>query len=135
LQPLPEFDGRIEEQGIWRVRRATFLASVRADFLGILTYIAEQSGSVEVGEAFVRELRAKRINGCSRRKKTSVDCATFTKCSKNLTVRAAPRHGERSEAIQRLRDAQLRLCGSTARPASFVVGAGAGWLRFARHDG
>jgi plasmid stabilization system protein ParE len=41
------------------MRRATFLASVRADFLAILTYIADQSGSVAVGEAFVRELRAK----------------------------------------------------------------------------
>lgn len=41
------------------MRRATFLASVRPDFLAILTYIAEQSGSVAVGEAFVRELRAK----------------------------------------------------------------------------
>jgi plasmid stabilization system protein ParE len=41
------------------MRRATFLASVRADFLGILTYVSEQSGSVAVGEAFMRELRAK----------------------------------------------------------------------------
>jgi len=40
------------------VRRATFLASVRADFLAILTYIAEESGSVAIGEAFVRQLRA-----------------------------------------------------------------------------
>ncbi len=40
------------------MRRATFLASVRADFFAILTYIAEQSGSVAVGEAFVRKLRA-----------------------------------------------------------------------------
>ena len=41
------------------MRRATFLGGVRADFLEILTYIADQSGSVAVGEAFVRELRAK----------------------------------------------------------------------------
>jgi toxin ParE1/3/4 len=41
------------------VRRATFLAAVRTDFLAILTYIAEASGSVSVGEAFVRKLRAK----------------------------------------------------------------------------
>jgi len=41
------------------MRRATFLASVRADFLEILTYIADQSGSVAIGEAFVRELREK----------------------------------------------------------------------------
>jgi plasmid stabilization system protein ParE len=39
------------------VRRATFLASVRDDFLAILTYIAETSGSVAIGEAFVRQLR------------------------------------------------------------------------------
>jgi toxin ParE1/3/4 len=41
------------------VRRATFLASVRADFHAILTYIADTSGSVAVGEAFVRKLRGK----------------------------------------------------------------------------
>jgi plasmid stabilization system protein ParE len=41
------------------VRRARFLASVRADFLGILTYIAESTGSVAVGETFVTKLRAK----------------------------------------------------------------------------
>jgi toxin ParE1/3/4 len=41
------------------VRRATFLASVRADFLAIFTYIADESGSVAVGESFVRKLRAK----------------------------------------------------------------------------
>jgi toxin ParE1/3/4 len=41
------------------VRRATFLASVRADFLAILTYIADMTGDVAVGEAFVRKLRAK----------------------------------------------------------------------------
>ena len=40
------------------MRRATFLASVRADFLAILTYIATESGSVSVGEGFVRQLRA-----------------------------------------------------------------------------
>jgi toxin ParE1/3/4 len=42
------------------VRRATFLVSVRADFRAILTYIADTSGSVAIGEAFVRKLRAKR---------------------------------------------------------------------------
>ena len=41
------------------MRRATFLASVRADFIAILTYVADESGSVAVGEAFVRRLRAK----------------------------------------------------------------------------
>ncbi len=41
------------------MRRATFLASVRVDLLAILTYIADESGSVAVGEAFVRKLRAK----------------------------------------------------------------------------
>ncbi len=41
------------------MRRATFLASVRTDFLAILTYVADASGSVSVGEAFVRKLRAK----------------------------------------------------------------------------
>ncbi|MBI1868288.1 MAG: type II toxin-antitoxin system RelE/ParE family toxin [Methylocystis sp.] len=40
------------------MRRATFLASVRADFLAILTYIADASGSVVVAETFVRKLRA-----------------------------------------------------------------------------
>jgi toxin ParE1/3/4 len=40
------------------VRRATFLASVRADLLEILTYIAERSGSVDLAEAFVAKLRA-----------------------------------------------------------------------------
>ena len=41
------------------MRRATFLASVRNDLLAILTYIADESGSVAVGDAFVRKLRAK----------------------------------------------------------------------------
>ena len=40
------------------MRRATFLASVRADLLEILAYIAERSGSVAVAETFVAELRA-----------------------------------------------------------------------------
>jgi toxin ParE1/3/4 len=40
-------------------RKATFLASVRADFLAILTYVADASGSVAVGEVFVQKLRAK----------------------------------------------------------------------------
>lgn len=39
------------------MRRAIFLASVRNDLLNILTYVAQESGSVEVGEAFVRKLR------------------------------------------------------------------------------
>ncbi len=41
------------------MRRATFLASVRADLLDILTYIADASGSMALGEDFVRRLRAK----------------------------------------------------------------------------
>jgi plasmid stabilization system protein ParE len=40
------------------VRRATFLKSAAADLLAILTYIADESGSVAVGEAFVHKLRA-----------------------------------------------------------------------------
>ena len=40
------------------MRRATFLASVRADMLEILAYVAERSGSIAVAEAFVAELRA-----------------------------------------------------------------------------
>ena len=40
------------------MRRATFLASVRADFLAILSYIATETGSVSVAERFVRQLRA-----------------------------------------------------------------------------
>ncbi len=40
------------------MRRATFLASVRSDLLAILTYIADASGHVDVGEAFVTKLRA-----------------------------------------------------------------------------
>jgi hypothetical protein len=40
------------------VRRATFLASVRADLLDILTYVAETIGSVAIEQAFVSELRA-----------------------------------------------------------------------------
>jgi plasmid stabilization system protein ParE len=39
------------------VRRATFLASVRADLLEILAYVTERSGSVAIAEAFVAELR------------------------------------------------------------------------------
>lgn len=39
------------------MRRATFLASVRADLLEILGYVAEKSGSVAAAEAFVRDLR------------------------------------------------------------------------------
>lgn len=41
------------------MRRVKFLASVRNDFLEILGYIADASGSVSVAEAFVRQLRAK----------------------------------------------------------------------------
>ncbi len=40
------------------MRRATFLASVRADLLDILTYVAETGGSVAIAQAFVSELRA-----------------------------------------------------------------------------
>jgi len=36
------------------VRRATFLASVRADLTDILAYVAESSGSVAVAQAFGR---------------------------------------------------------------------------------
>jgi plasmid stabilization system protein ParE len=39
------------------VRRATFLASVEKDLLGIFTYIAEASGSIGTGERFARQLR------------------------------------------------------------------------------
>jgi plasmid stabilization system protein ParE len=38
-------------------RRATFLASVRPDLDGILTYVARESGSVSAGQRFVAELR------------------------------------------------------------------------------
>ena len=41
------------------MRRATFLASVRADLLEILGYVSERSGSVAVAEAFVKDLRAR----------------------------------------------------------------------------
>ena len=41
------------------MRRAKFLASVREDFLAILTHIAGASGSVSLGQAFVQKLRAK----------------------------------------------------------------------------
>jgi toxin ParE1/3/4 len=39
------------------VRRAVFLASVRADLIEIQTYIARQSGSRAVGRDFATELR------------------------------------------------------------------------------
>jgi toxin ParE1/3/4 len=39
------------------VRRATFLASVRADLIEIQTYVARQSGSRAVARSFVTELR------------------------------------------------------------------------------
>ncbi len=41
------------------MRRASFLASVRADLLIILAYVADAGGSVAVGEDFVRRLGAK----------------------------------------------------------------------------
>ena len=41
------------------MRRATFLAAVRADFRGIAGYIAEASGSVDAGIGFATRLRAK----------------------------------------------------------------------------
>jgi toxin ParE1/3/4 len=49
----------VEERRGRRVRRATFLPSVRQDLLAILTYIAETSASVAVAETFVRKLRSK----------------------------------------------------------------------------
>lgn len=39
------------------MRRATFLASVQADLLDILTYIARSSGSLTVAQRFVTQLR------------------------------------------------------------------------------
>ena len=41
------------------MRRAKFLASVRADFLDIFAHVAKTSGSVSAGEGFVRRLREK----------------------------------------------------------------------------
>jgi plasmid stabilization system protein ParE len=46
-------------QGFGRVRRAVFLASVRADLIDILDYLTEASGSVDIAEAFVGQIRAK----------------------------------------------------------------------------
>ena len=40
------------------MRRATFLASVRADLVDTLDYVAETSGSVAIAQAFVSDLRA-----------------------------------------------------------------------------
>jgi toxin ParE1/3/4 len=40
------------------MRRATFLAAASADLVAILTYIADESGSVAVAELFVQRLRA-----------------------------------------------------------------------------
>ena len=40
------------------MRRAIFLASVRADLLAIFDYLAEMSGSISVASAFVGEVRA-----------------------------------------------------------------------------
>ncbi len=39
------------------MRRATFLASVRADLVEILTHVAGTSGSLPVAQRFVAELR------------------------------------------------------------------------------
>ena len=39
------------------MRQAIFLSSVRADLLRILEYIAEESGSIAIGENFVAQLR------------------------------------------------------------------------------
>ena len=39
------------------MRRAIFLASVRADLVAILTHIARTSGSLSVAQRFVAELR------------------------------------------------------------------------------
>jgi toxin ParE1/3/4 len=39
------------------VRRLVYLASIRRDLLAILTYVAEVSGSVEVAQGFVAQLR------------------------------------------------------------------------------
>jgi toxin ParE1/3/4 len=41
------------------VRRARFLASVEADLVNILDYITRETGSLETGQQFVAELRAK----------------------------------------------------------------------------
>jgi len=40
------------------VRRAVFLASVQDDLVKILSYIAEQSGSLAVAQRFVQQLRS-----------------------------------------------------------------------------
>ena len=39
------------------MRRAIFLASVRADLVEILTYVARSSGSLSVAQRFVAQLR------------------------------------------------------------------------------
>jgi toxin ParE1/3/4 len=41
------------------VRRLVYLASVRRDLLEILTYVAEESGSVAVAQGFVGQLRGR----------------------------------------------------------------------------
>jgi len=41
------------------VRRLVYLASVRRDLLDILTYVAEESGSVAVAQRFVAQLRSR----------------------------------------------------------------------------
>ncbi|MBX9635632.1 MAG: type II toxin-antitoxin system RelE/ParE family toxin [Magnetospirillum sp.] len=41
------------------MRRLVYLASVRADLLDILTYIAGESGSIAVAQGFVAQLRTR----------------------------------------------------------------------------
>lgn len=41
------------------MRRATFLAAAQRDLVEIHAYVAEASGSVNVGESFTKKLRAK----------------------------------------------------------------------------
>jgi toxin ParE1/3/4 len=41
------------------VRRLVYLASVRSDLLGILNYVAEESGSVAVAQGFIGQLRGR----------------------------------------------------------------------------
>ena len=41
------------------MRRARFLASIKTDLVEILEYIARATGSLETGQRFVAELRAK----------------------------------------------------------------------------
>ena len=41
------------------MRRATFLASARGDFVELHSYVAGASGSLKVGRTFIAKLRAK----------------------------------------------------------------------------